>query len=85
MDGSSWFGSNLTLRMHLREISQLLEPYPQLIPNITKVVEPLKAYKWRHSHGEQGGKNQQSIVILIVDLSSKGWTRRTWRGCCNII
>jgi hypothetical protein len=73
MDGSSWFGSNLTLRLHLREISQLMESYPQLIPNITKVVEPLKAYKWRHSHGEQGGENnQQSIVILIVDLSSKG-------------
>jgi hypothetical protein len=34
---------------------------------------------------EKGRKNQQSIVILIVDLSSKGWTRRTWRGCCNII
>jgi hypothetical protein len=56
MDDSSWFGSNLTLRMHLREISQLMESYPQLIPNITKVVGPPKAYKWRHSHGEQGGK-----------------------------
>ena len=56
MDGSSWFGSNITLKMHLREISQLLEPYPQLIPNIPKVVEPLKAYKWRHSHGEQERK-----------------------------
>jgi hypothetical protein len=36
MDGSSWFGSNLTPRMHLREISQLMEPYPQLIPNIPR-------------------------------------------------
>jgi hypothetical protein len=56
MDGSSWFGSNLTLMLHPRDISQLLEPYPQLIPNINKVVEPLKGYKWRHSHGEQGRK-----------------------------
>jgi hypothetical protein len=32
---------------------QLMESYPQLIPNITKVVEPLKAYKRRHSHGEK--------------------------------
>jgi hypothetical protein len=77
MNGSSWFGSNITLRLHIREISQLLEPYPQLIPNITKVVEPLKVYKWRHFHGEQRKNNQESIVILIVDLLSKGWTRRT--------
>ena len=57
MDLSSWFGSNITLRLHQREISQLMESYPQLIPNITKVVEPLKDYKWRHSHGKQGGNN----------------------------
>jgi hypothetical protein len=56
MNGSSWFASNLTLRLHLREISQLLDPYHQLIPNITKVVEPLKGYKWMHCHGEQGRK-----------------------------
>jgi hypothetical protein len=30
-----------------------MESYPQLIPKITKVVEPLKAYKRRHSHGEK--------------------------------
>jgi hypothetical protein len=30
-----------------------MDSYPQLIPNITKVVEPLKAYKRRHSHGEK--------------------------------
>jgi hypothetical protein len=29
-----------------------MESYPQLIPNIDKVVEPLKAYIRRHSHGE---------------------------------
>jgi hypothetical protein len=56
MNRSSWFGLNLTLRLHTREISQLLEPHPQIIPNVTKVVETLKAYKWRHSHGEQGRK-----------------------------
>lgn len=56
MDDSSWFGSNLTLRLHLREISQLMESDPQLIPNITKVVGPLKACKWRHSDGEQRRK-----------------------------
>jgi hypothetical protein len=39
--------------MHLREITQLMESYPQHIPKITKVVEPLKAYKRRHSHGEK--------------------------------
>jgi hypothetical protein len=64
------------------------------------VVEPPKPIKGGLSKGEQeklsgikplileetkGGKNQQSIVILIVDISSKGWKRRTWRGCCNII
>jgi hypothetical protein len=38
---------------------QLMESYPQLIPNITKVVEPLKAYKRRHSHGEEEENNQQ--------------------------
>jgi hypothetical protein len=31
-----------------------MESYPQPIPNITKVVEPLKAYKRRHSYGEKG-------------------------------
>jgi hypothetical protein len=35
------------------EIPQLMESYPQLIPKIAKVVEPLKAYKKRHSHGEK--------------------------------
>jgi hypothetical protein len=30
-----------------------MESYPQLIPNMTKVVEPLKAYKMRHFHGEK--------------------------------
>jgi predicted naringenin-chalcone synthase len=49
-----------------------MESYPQLIPKITKVVEPLKAYKRRHSHGEKGRISTKSIVILIVDLSSKG-------------
>jgi hypothetical protein len=64
MDGSSWFGSNLTLGMHLREISQMIELYPQLIPNITNVVEPLKAYKWRRSHGEQGGEIISRALLL---------------------
>ena len=36
------------------EIPQLMQSYPQLIPKITNVVEPLKAYKRRHSHGEKG-------------------------------
>jgi hypothetical protein len=31
-----------------------MEPYPQLIPRISKVVKPLKAYIRRHSHGERG-------------------------------
>jgi hypothetical protein len=54
-----WFGSNPSFRLHIREIPQLIESYHQLIPNITKVVEPLKAYKRRHSHGEGGENNQQ--------------------------
>jgi hypothetical protein len=49
--------------MHLRKISQLLEPYPQLIPNIPKVVEPLKAYKWRHSHGEKEEKINKALLF----------------------
>jgi predicted naringenin-chalcone synthase len=56
----------------LREIPQLMESYPQLIPRISKVVEPLKAYIRRHSHGERGRISVKSIVILIVDLLSKG-------------
>jgi hypothetical protein len=28
-----------------------MDSYPQLIPKITKVVETLKTYKRRHSHG----------------------------------
>jgi hypothetical protein len=35
-----------------------MESYSQLIPKITKVVKPLKAYKRRHSHGEKGGEYQ---------------------------
>jgi hypothetical protein len=48
--------------MYLREIPQLMESYPQLIPKITKVVEPLKAYKRRNSHGERGEKYQQKVL-----------------------
>jgi hypothetical protein len=40
--------------MNLREISQLMESYPQLIPNIAKMVEPLNSYIRRHSHGKKG-------------------------------
>jgi hypothetical protein len=43
--------------MHLRRISQLMEPYPQPFPNVLKVVEPLKAYKWRHFHGKKREKS----------------------------
>jgi len=32
-----------------------MESHPQLISRITKVVEPLKAYIRRHSHGERRG------------------------------
>jgi hypothetical protein len=39
--------------MDLREIPQLMESYPQLIPRIDKVVEPLKSYIRMHSHGEE--------------------------------
>jgi hypothetical protein len=73
MDYSSWFGLNLTLRLLLRDISQLMQSYPQLIPNITKVVGHPKAYKWRNSHGEQERKIiSKSINILIVDILIKG-------------
>ena len=33
---------------------QLMDSYPQLILKITKVVEPLKAYKRRNYHDEKG-------------------------------
>jgi hypothetical protein len=72
MDGSHWFGSNITLRIHLRDISQLLEPYPQIIPNIIKVVEPLKAYKWRHSHGEQERKKSSKHCYSDCGSFEKG-------------
>jgi hypothetical protein len=36
---------------------QMMNLYPQLIPNITKVVKPLKAYKKRHYHGEEEENN----------------------------
>jgi hypothetical protein len=32
----------------------MMESYPQIIPRIDKVVDPLKAYIRRHSHGERG-------------------------------
>jgi hypothetical protein len=34
---------------------KLMDSYPQLIPNITKLLEPLKTYERRHSHGEERG------------------------------
>jgi hypothetical protein len=49
-----------------------MESYPQLLPNIAKVVEPLKAYIRRNCHGERGRISVKSIVILIVGLSRKG-------------
>jgi hypothetical protein len=55
----SWFGSNPSFRPQLREMPQLMESYPQIIPNIINVVEPLKAYKRRHYHGEEEVNNQQ--------------------------
>ena len=36
-----------------------MESHSQLIPKITKVVEPLKAYKMRHSHGEK----EENIIV----------------------
>jgi hypothetical protein len=39
--------------MYPREVPQLMESYPQLIPKITKVVKPPKAYKRRHPHGDR--------------------------------
>ena len=50
-----------------------MKSYPQLVPNITKVFEPLKAYKWRNFHGERRREIiNKIIVILIVDISRKG-------------
>jgi hypothetical protein len=72
MDGSSWFGSNLIPGLHPREISQLLEPYPQPIPNIPKVFEPLKVYKWRHSHGEQREKKSAKHCYFDCGSFEKG-------------
>jgi hypothetical protein len=35
-----------------------MESYPQLIPNIAKVVEPINSYIRRHSHGEREERYQ---------------------------
>jgi hypothetical protein len=40
-----------------------MEPYPQPIPNIIKVFEPLKAHKWRHFHGEKEGKIKKALLF----------------------
>jgi hypothetical protein len=58
--------------MDLREIPQLMESYPQLIPKIAKVVEPLKAYIRRHFMVKRGRISVKSIVILIMGLLIKG-------------
>jgi hypothetical protein len=44
--------SNLRSRHHIREYLQLKERNPQLIPKISQVVGPIKAYIRRPSHGE---------------------------------
>jgi hypothetical protein len=48
--------------LDLREIPKLMESYPQLIPRISKVVDPLKAYIRRHSHGEDEGEYQWEVL-----------------------
>jgi hypothetical protein len=63
MDGLGYVGLNITPRLLLRKISQLLEPYPQIIPNIPKVVEPVKAYKWRHSHSGKEEKTSKALLF----------------------
>jgi hypothetical protein len=73
--GSSLFRSNIPPGMHLRKISQILEPYTQLIPNIPKVVEPLKAYKWRHSHGKIGERKSAKHCYFDRGYFDQGWTR----------
>jgi hypothetical protein len=45
--------SDLRSRLNLREDPQLKEMNPQLIPNISQVVGPLKAYIRRPPHGER--------------------------------
>ena len=57
----------MTPWLHLRKISQLMDPYAQPIPNIIKVFEPLKAYKWRHFHGE---KEEKSTKHCYFDCGS---------------
>jgi hypothetical protein len=49
----------MTPWMHLRKISQIMDPYPKPVPKILKVIEPLKAYKWRHSHGQKEEKSKK--------------------------
>jgi hypothetical protein len=53
-------------------MQQLMESYPQLIPNITKVVEPIKAYKRMHSHGEEEENNQQKYCHYDRGSLEKG-------------
>jgi hypothetical protein len=58
--------------MDLREISQLMESYPQLIPKIDKMVEPLKAYIRRHSHGEKGENMSEKYFHFDCGSFEKG-------------
>jgi hypothetical protein len=43
----------MSSRHDLREDPQLKERNPQLIPNISQLVGPIKAYIRRISHGER--------------------------------
>jgi hypothetical protein len=40
----------------------VMESFPQLITKITKVIEPLKSYKRRHSHGEKEENISKNVL-----------------------
>jgi hypothetical protein len=58
--------------MDLREIPQMMESYPQFIPRISKPVEPLKAYKRRHYHGERKNNISEKYFHSYCGSFEKG-------------
>ena len=60
-------------RNDLREDPQLKENNPQLIPNISQVVEPLQGYIRRPYHGERynGDWELNQTYDLMSEMPSK--------------
>jgi hypothetical protein len=77
-------GSNIRSRYDIRGDPQLRERNPQLIPNISQVVGPLKAYIRRLSHGgkvhDRGNNWRYETYDLIgkIQKNDKGKRYQTY-------